>query len=151
MDAKMDHGAIYAQREWPVAQGTNYLALEAQLATLSADTLIKLIPDFYASKLAPQEQDESQATFTKKFVTQNGFVEEKDLKDATKENSETNTGGSKGKARIIFNKINALNPEPGCWTIQNGKRIKLLEAKIEPNGLLKLTAIQEEGQKPKRI
>jgi methionyl-tRNA formyltransferase len=151
MDEKMDHGAIYVQREQPIAEDMNYLALEKQLAALSADALIKVIPDFFAGKLTPQIQDESEMTLTKKFITQDGFVEEKDLKDATKENSETNTGGSKGKARIIFNKINALNPEPGCWTIQNGKRIKLLEAKIEPNGLLKLTAIQEEGQKPKRI
>jgi methionyl-tRNA formyltransferase len=140
MDSKMDHGAIYTQREWPIAEGTNYLALEAQLAALSADALIKLIPDFYAGKLTPQEQNESRATFTKKFVTQDGFVEEKDLDSATGES-----------ARAIFNKINALNPEPGCWTIQNRKRVKLLEAEIKPSGLLKLTVIQEEGQKPKRI
>jgi methionyl-tRNA formyltransferase len=140
MDAKMDHGAVYAQREWPITAGTNYLALEAQLAALSADALINVIPDFYAGKLTPHMQDESQATFTKKFITQDGFVDEKDLEDAAGE-----------KALTILNKINALNPEPGCWTIQNGKRTKLLEAKIETNGLLKLTVIQEEGQKPKRI
>ena len=151
MDAKMDHGAIYAQREWPIANGTNYLALEAQLAALSADALIKLIPDFYVGKLTPQEQDESQATFTKKFVTQDGFVDENDLEDAIGKNSGADTNSDEGKARTIFNKINALNPEPGCWTIQNGKRIKLLETKIEPGGSLKLTLIQEEGQKPKRV
>jgi methionyl-tRNA formyltransferase len=151
MDAKMDHGGIYAQREWPIAPGTNYLALETQLAALSADALIKLILNFYAGKLTPQEQDESRATFTKKFVTQDGFVDEKDLEDATKEDDDANTGGDKKVVRMILNKINALNPEPGCWTIQNGKRIKLLEAEIEPSGSLKLTVVQEEGQKPKRI
>jgi len=151
MDAKMDHGAIYAQREWPIAQGTNYLSLEAQLAALSADTLIKVIPDFYAGKLTPQEQDESRATFTKKFVTQDGFVDEKDLEDATGKNSGADTNSDEEKARTIFNKINALNPEPGCWTIRDGKRTKLLEAQINIHGSLKLLVIQEEGQKPKRL
>jgi methionyl-tRNA formyltransferase len=144
MDEKMDHGEIYAQCEWPIAPDTNYPMLEEQLAELSAKTLIKLIPDFYAGKLAPQIQDESQATFTKKFSTQDGFIDEKSLRDST-------MPGNNEEARTICNKINALNPEPGCWTLRDGKRIKLLKAKIEPDGLLKLTIIQEEGQKPKKI
>ncbi|MDR3401422.1 MAG: methionyl-tRNA formyltransferase [Chthoniobacter sp.] len=144
MDEKMDHGAIYAQREWPVAPGTNYPALEEQLAELSAEALIRTIPSFYAGALAPRPQDESQATFTKKFTTQDGFVDEKDLDSAT-------TGGNKEMARAIVNRINALDPEPGCWTMRNGTRIKLLEATLDANGLLKLLVTQEEGQKPKRI
>jgi len=45
MDEKMDHGAIFAQEEVPLeALSTDYLALEAQLAKLSAKLLEKTIP-----------------------------------------------------------------------------------------------------------
>lgn len=143
MDEKTDHGAIYAEREWPIAEGTNYLALEEQLAELSAETLIKVIPDFFIGNLTPQTQDELQATLTKKFTTADGFVDEKDLASAI-------TGDDKEMARAVLNKIRALNPEPGCWTISAGKRIKLLEARIGTDGRLKLLVTQEEGQKPKK-
>ena len=46
----------------------------------------------------------------------------------------------------IDRKIRALNPEPGTWTILNGKRTKLLEAKVIDEKL-KITKIQVEGKK----
>jgi len=51
---------------------------------------------------------------------------------------------------LIVRTINALNPEPGAWTIKDGKRIKLLKSRIE-GGALKLLATQEEGQKAKTL
>jgi len=51
----------------------------------------------------------------------------------------------------IFNKIRALNPDPGVFTFistKNGlKRIKLLEAEIK-DGKLELLKVQPEGKKP---
>jgi methionyl-tRNA formyltransferase len=141
MDEKMDHGAIFAQEKIPLnALTTDYHALEEQLAKLSARLLIKTIPTLLDGSAAPHVQDESHATFTKKFVTDNGFIEYSELDTAIAGNSE--------KAELIVRTINALNPEPGAWTLQNGKRIKLLEAKMD-SGALKLITIQEEGQKSK--
>jgi methionyl-tRNA formyltransferase len=143
MDEKMDHGAIFAQEEIPLnALTTNYYALEEQLAKLSARLLIKTISSLLDGTPLPQAQDESHASFTKKFVIDNGFVEYSELDAAIAGNSD--------KAELIVRTINALNPEPGAWTLQNGKRIKLLEAKMDGNAL-KLIATQEEGQKPKKI
>jgi methionyl-tRNA formyltransferase len=143
MDAKMDHGAIFAQEEFPLdALAVNYLQLENELAELSTRLLVKTIPALMSGTASPRAQDESRATFTKKFTTENGFIKDTELDAAIEGNSD--------KAELIVRTINALNPEPGCWTIQNGKRIKLLEARIE-SGALKLMLIQEEGQKPKKI
>jgi methionyl-tRNA formyltransferase len=143
MDEKMDHGAIFAQEEVLLdAHTTNYLALEEQLATLSVRLLIKTIPTLLKGTLAPRAQDESRATFTKKFTTDNGFIKDSELDAATAGNSD--------KADLIVRTIHALNPEPGVWTIKNSKRIKLLEARIE-SGALKLMMIQEEGQKQKQV
>ncbi len=143
MDEKMDHGAIFAQEEIPLdALATNYLVLEEQLAKLSARLLIKTIPTLLDGSAAPRPQDESHASFTKKFVTDNGFIEYSELDAAIAGNSD--------RTELIVWTINALNPEPGAWTLQNGKRIKLLEAKMD-GGALKLITTQEEGQKPKKI
>jgi methionyl-tRNA formyltransferase len=141
MDEKMDHGAIFAQEEIPLeALTTDYCTLEEQLAKLSARLLIKTIPALLDGSAVPRTQDESRASFTKKFITDNGFVEQSELDAALAGNSD--------KAELIVRTINALNPEPGAWTLQNGKRVKLLEARMD-GGALKLVTIQEEGQKPK--
>jgi methionyl-tRNA formyltransferase len=140
MDAGMDSGSILATDEWPIADNEQYPQLEEELAILSSRLLIKIIPDFFVGNIKPVDQDPALATFTKKFKTQDGFVEEKDLAMAT--------AGDIVKAHAIERKINAFTPEPGCWTIGNGKRIKLLQGAIE-NGSLKLKTIQVEGEKPK--
>lgn len=143
MDEKMDHGAIYAQEAVsldPLA--TNYPALEEQLAALSAKLLIKTIPALLDGTAASRPQDESRATFTKKFITENGFIEASELDAAI--------AGASDKAELILRTINALNPEPGVWTLQNGKRVKLLEARME-NNALRLLVIQKEGEKPKTV
>jgi len=45
-------------------------------------------------------------------------------------------------------KILALNPEPGAWTVRDGKRVKLLEAEVK-GGALTVKKIQVEGGKPR--
>jgi methionyl-tRNA formyltransferase len=143
MDEMTDHGAIFAQEEIPLdALITDYVALEEQLAELAARLLIKTIPALLDGTAAPRAQDESRASFTKKFITDNGFVEQSELDAAIAGNSD--------KADLIVRTIHALNPEPGVWTLKDGKRIKLLEAHMD-SGALKLITIQEEGQRPKKI
>lgn len=141
MDEKTDHGPILAQETLGPANET-YLDLEEDLADLSARLLIATIPAFLAGKITPRIQRESDATFTKKFTTQDAFIAPDDLAVAEQGGSQT--------AHTILKKINALNPEPGTWTMRDGKRIKLLAAEMR-NGALHLTKIQEEGQRPKAL
>jgi methionyl-tRNA formyltransferase len=141
MDEKMDHGAIFAQEEVPLdALTTGYLALEEQLAKLSAQLLIKSIPALLDSSASPHAQDESYATFTKKFTTENGFIKDTEIDAAIV--------GASDNTELIVRTIHAFGSEPGAWTIRNGKRIKLLEARMDGEAL-KLITTQEEGQKPK--
>jgi methionyl-tRNA formyltransferase len=143
MDEKMDHGAIYAHGEIPLdALTTDYLVLEKQLAELSARLLVKTIPLLLDGATAPRVQDESQATFTKKFSTEDGFIDGDDLDGAV--------AGTNRKAELFVRTIHALNPEPGCWTIKDGKRIKLLDARAV-GGTLKIVKIQKEGETPRTI
>ena len=85
----------------------------------------------------PISQDHSQATFTKKFTSQDGQVDF--LKDDPLE---------------VYRKIKAFYPEPSVWTINfpgyEGKRVKLLSADWSDNKI-HITAIQADGKKPVRI
>ncbi len=149
MDSKIDHGPVLAQQRLNLKNSKgltldemNYKELETTLAELSGKLLLETLPDFLEEKIKPIPQDESKATYTKKFMTQDAFIEEKDLIAAE--------SGDNENATIIDRKIRALNPEPGTWTMRNGKRMKLLEAKIR-DGKLVLTKIQVEGKKPQEV
>ncbi|MDP3052503.1 MAG: methionyl-tRNA formyltransferase [bacterium] len=150
VDEKVDHGPIFAQRKLEFSiSNFQFSKLQQLLAELAGYLLIETLPKFLKSEITPLPQDESQATYTKKFKTEDGYV---DLE--------------KDDPIIIERKICALNPEPGVWTIlipeelssliranssiQNKKRVKLLEAELV-DGKLKLTKIQFEGGKPQII
>jgi len=146
LDEKVDHGPILARRvlENYELGIMNYEKLHDALANLGAELIIETLPKFLKGEIKPRPQDESQATYTKKFTTDDGRV---DLE--------------KDDPIVIERKVRALNPEPGVWmyaTINTvslirankgyiGKRMKILEAKIL-GGKLILKKIQFEGRKP---
>jgi methionyl-tRNA formyltransferase len=138
MDEKVDHGPILAAAHIPVER-RSFIELQDESARVGAELLIKVLPDFAAGRLEPVPQDETKATFTKKFKTEDGFVEDADLRAAE-------NGNAEHTARID-RMILALDPEPGVWTLRNGKRLKLLRAETR-EGKLKLTRIQWEGKTP---
>lgn len=147
MDEKIDHGPILAQRELNYElRIKNYELLMRKLAELSADLLIETLPNIEEKIKNAKQQNESEATYTKKFTTEDAFIEPADLA-AAMQSGEPRPNGRE-KAIMIDRKIRAFNPEPGTWTILNGKRVKILEAAIKETNL-KLTKIQTEGKKPK--
>jgi methionyl-tRNA formyltransferase len=161
LDEKIDHGPILAQRELAIfppkadpPPADNFPILLQKLAELGGELLIETLPKFLAGELKPQPQNESEATYTKKFTAEDAFVDIKDLEEAL-------SGKNLEKALAIDRKIRALNPEPGVWTyakssanghvrIAESKRLKLLAAEIK-NGRLLLHRIQTEGEKPRAV
>jgi len=148
LDEKMDHGPILAARELelPIAN-LQFTKLLEKLAELGGDLLAETLPKFVAGEIVPKPQNESGATYTKKFSTEDAFVDEKELEDAL--------GGSNPEAAsVIYRKILALTPEPGVWTLRQAQgkqqRVKLLEAELH-DGKLVLKVIQNEGQKPVKV
>lgn len=152
LDERVDHGSIVASEKLKM-KNENHLELQKKLAELGGNLLVKILPKFVEGKIKPQPQNEAEATYTKKFITEDGFVNEKDLNVAQK-------GLNTAITQRIERKIRALNPEPGVWTIQSDKRqeirdkgnaekrVKLLEAVVENNRLV-IKKIQEEGGRPK--
>ncbi|MBZ1348806.1 MAG: methionyl-tRNA formyltransferase [Candidatus Liptonbacteria bacterium] len=160
MDEKMDHGPILIKQKLEFSINKNnfkFLILSQKLAKLGADLLIKILPDFVLGKITPLPQDESQATYTKKFFIQDAYIEPTDLEKA--QGSTNSLQEIQRLAVEIDRKIRALNPEPGIWThtykntklyeiTKTEKRIKILEAILTLDGKLKLKKIQIEGKKP---
>jgi len=135
IDEKVDHGATLSKKRQVISEKDTYISLEEKLAKLSSELAIETLPKYLNGTLQPQIQNESQATYTQKFKTEDARV-----------NLKTDN------PRMVWLKIRALNPEPGTYTeleFKNGKslRLKLLEAKFE-NGQLALTKVQPEGKKP---
>lgn len=145
IDEKVDHGAILAQQTLnyelnPPTGGMNYEELSLKLAELSGGLLIDTLPMFTKGEIKPEPQNEDEATFTKKFITQDGEVNIEDLKKAM-------SGADRQLVDLIDRKIKGLNPEPGVFTIINNKRTKLLSSDIR-NEKLELKEIQFEGKNP---
>ncbi|KKW16579.1 MAG: Methionyl-tRNA formyltransferase [Parcubacteria group bacterium GW2011_GWA1_50_14] len=142
LDEKVDHGHIIASAKCQISKNYTYEILMRKLAELSGELLVETLPKFAENEITPKQQDESLATYTKKFTSEDVFIEPADLKSAQ-------NGGP--EAVIIERKIRALNPEPGVWTRdEQEKRLKLLEAEIS-DGKLKLKKIQLEGKLPQTL
>lgn len=139
MDEKVDHGRTISKIKSQISNTDTYTTLEEKLAKLGAELLIKTLPDYLSGKTIPEEQDHAEATYTKKFATDDAFV--------PYENLEAALMGDTEKAVAIDRMVRALNPEPGAWTVRDGKRMKLLESRIV-NGAVMLTKVQMEGKKP---
>lgn len=148
IDEKMDHGPIVTQET--VQIGTmNYTQLAKKLAEIGGELVAKAIPGLLDKTLVPQEQDHTKATFTRKFTTEDAFIDVHALEQAHSEGGEL--------ARAIERKIRALNPEPGVWTMASTiynlhlgreKRVKLLDADISMEDTLIIKKIHIEGKRP---
>ena len=137
MTGEFDAGPIVAQEAVPVLPDDTDLDLLNRCFTAGSRLLIKILPDYLNNKITQKIQDETQATYTRKFTKANGFISWEEF-----------------KAGAPDRKIRALFPWPGVWTTMpaspssprveagqggpNGKTLKLL-----PKNLLQL-----EGKQP---
>lgn len=137
IDEEVDHGPVFMERSLEIHDHDNAKTLTHRLAVLSAEMLAELIPNI--ANFKPVEQNHAEATFTKKFATSDAYIEPENLREAETEGGDI--------AKTIDRKIRAFNPEPGAWTMREGKRVKLLDSEIKDDKL-KLKLIHVEGKKP---
>jgi methionyl-tRNA formyltransferase len=138
LDEQMDHGPIFFSRKMDIRPEDDNQSMMDRMAVVSADMVADdLFPNIDTLSLIPQNDDE--ATYTKKFASSDGYIEYADLKKSETDDKEL--------AKVFDKKIRALNPEPGCWTMENGVRVKLIASEMK-DGLLRLKMIQKEGRKP---
>ncbi len=149
MDKKVDHGSIIGQRNVLIANTDTYTTLAKKLAVVSAELLCEVLPAYVAGDGMSRAQDESQASYTKKLTSQDGYVDPQDFYFACHPDEPYGEEGSyikKYPPEKIWRMVRALNPEPGVWTMQDGRRMKILEADVV-DGKLAVKRIQFEGEK----
>lgn len=111
-DEEVDHGPTISQLKIQISKVKIFEKISQELAELGAKLLIQTLPDYISEKIKPQPQNHEEATFTKMFSREDGKI------------------NWNQPAEKIFNRIRALNPEPGTWTIWHGKILNIHEAEI---------------------
>ena len=107
---KLDSGPVLMQGRIKISEDTSYLELSKKMSEIGAKLILdsmKLIQNNEATFI---EQKESEATYAKK-------IQKKECKINWNES-----------AKKIIAKINALNPNPGCWFEIAKERIKIIKA-----------------------
>ena len=136
VDEEMDHGPTLGSIKYQIPDTKNNPEISRELFELGAELLVKTLPGYINGELKPKEQDHGQATFTKMFTRKDGRINWAD------------------PAQEIYNRIRALNPEPGTWTLLRSSGASEGQAKIINikkaelvNEKLQIQIIQMEGKK----
>jgi len=106
MDEGMDSGDILAQEKITIEPDDNYTSLSKKLALLSAQMLVKVIPDYIDDKIKLIVQNDDKANYTCKITKKDGRI------------------NWQNSARQIHNQIRAYIEWPGSYTF-------VLKSKIE--------------------
>lgn len=126
MNEKMDEGDILAKQQCDITHSDNFLTVHNKLATLSATLCLNWLNQ--TKKPTPIKQEHSKASYCKK-------IQKEDLElKITSQPAEN------------YAKIRAFSPTPGAFIMKEGKRIKILEAKLE-NDIIIPTLVKPEGKK----
>ena len=138
INEKMDAGAIVAQADIELEEATpespegwppKGSLFEDLLATEGGNLLAETLPFWIKGDITPEEQNESEATFTKKFSDQDSLI---DLN---------------GDPREQLLKIRAFDKNPRAhFLTPEGKRVIITEAEIR-DGKLIMQKVIPEGKK----
>jgi methionyl-tRNA formyltransferase len=110
MDRGLDTGPVLAQAQIPVWPQDTTGSLTARLSRIGAQLVLDVLPRWLKGELQPQPQDESRATSS-------GML--------SKEDGEIDWHRS---AVDIWRRVRAFQPWPGCYTLWQGRQLKILEA-----------------------
>ncbi len=110
MDAGMDTGPVISQFVVGIEPEDTTASLTVRLAQAGARLLEETLPLWLDRSLAPQPQDESKATYTTPVAKKDGAID------------------WRLSASEIWRRVRAFNPWPGCYTLWQGKLLRIHEA-----------------------
>src|SRR5712691_2067876 len=117
MDAGLDTGDILAQTATSIGPRDDAPSLHDRLARLGADLLVKTLPDYAAGKIIPRPQPAAGATYARKITREDGRLD------------------WSRPARGLWNRVRALKPWPGTFTLlpttYKSRLLKIWSAEIE--------------------
>ncbi|OGJ22543.1 MAG: hypothetical protein A2804_02095 [Candidatus Pacebacteria bacterium RIFCSPHIGHO2_01_FULL_46_10] len=158
MNEKFDEGAIVAQKQVKILPDDTTPSLLARAFEVGATLIVEVLPKYLAGTLqgTPQPKDSPTPT-TFRFTREDGFVPLEIVRTTIKGKKLTGTLPLLEKYHILLTvetlerMVRALTPWPGVWTTApDGKRVKILEARVE-NHQLHIKRIQFEGKTPEDV
>jgi len=133
LDDELDHGPILGAKEISL-KNTDYYhdELEKEVVSVGGHLLAEVAHSLFTGQIQAKEQEHSLATFTKKFSSDDGFID-----------SQVIFGNPiQTEIQLAIRKTRAMQGEPGCFTIihsdRGEERVKILTAKYSNNGLIPL-------------
>jgi methionyl-tRNA formyltransferase len=116
MDEGLDTGPVYAERRIPIAPEDDAGALTTRLGQLAPVIIEEDLPRAVAGELPLVPQNESQATFAPPLSREDGLLNFNE------------------PARSVVNRVRGLTPRPGAHTTIAGRALKILGARLAPEG-----------------
>ena len=110
MVKKMDAGDMFAKREVIVEEEDTGDSLFKKMEGIASSLLIDILPDYIEGKIKGVPQDESKVTFAPSIKREEEIINWNDNK------------------RNIYNKIRALNSNPGAYTLLGDLSIKVFSS-----------------------
>jgi methionyl-tRNA formyltransferase len=110
IERKVDSGPILSQEEMTISDEDTTESLSERLAVMGARKLIETIPDWVEGKIEPGRQDDSCATYTRMEVKEDGLLD------------------WKLPAVVLWRRVRAYQPWPGCYFDWKGGRLKVTKA-----------------------
>ena len=110
MDRGLDTGPVLAQAQIPVLPQDTTGSLTAKLSRIGAQLVLDVLPRWRKGELIPQPQDESRATSSGRLSKEDGEID------------------WHRSAASIWRRVRAFQPWPGCYTLWQGRQLKILEA-----------------------
>lgn len=126
---KMDQGPIISQEKTDIPVNEKTEELKQRLINLGGNLLVKTLPMITKGEYAKKEQNENEATYSKKIKKEDGLV------DLEKESDEG-----------LYNKFKAYHVWPRIFFFKNEKRIIITDATLE-NGKFVILKVLPEGKK----
>ena len=112
MVKKLDAGDMISKVEVDILDSDNYELLHDKLSVAGRDLLNETLPKIFSGDIAPEKQDDEQATFARNILRED-------------EKIDWNTS-----AREVFNKVRALDPTPGAFTYLDGNVLKIWSSEV---------------------
>ena len=116
MDSGLDTGPVLARAQVPVSPPDNTGSLTVKLSLVAARLLQEVLVAWLRGEMAPQPQNEAEATHSVQFTKEDGVIDWRQ------------------PAGEIWRRVRAFNPWPGCYTGWGGRQLKIVEAVPLPEG-----------------
>ncbi len=115
LDEGLDTGPILAQREIPIGPTETAGELEERLAHLGAALLVEILPDYLSGQVLPCPQPEEGVTVAPRLAKGVEILQ------------------WERPAEELARQVRAFASKPGAYTMWEGQRVKILQAKALPH------------------